>query len=209
MSGNPLVQLEKDMLANLAGVFFVSGFGALIYQVCWQRLLFTGFGVDLTSITVIISVFMLGLGVGAFFGGRIADRYSQNLILLFCAIEMLIGVFGFISYQAIHMVQQLMIAQNLLIMTLSVFILLIIPTFMMGSTLPLLTTFFNKYIGNIGESIGNLYFFNTLGASFGALATGFILFNYFSISQTLILAACLNSFIAVIIFILYGTKKYE
>ena len=72
---------EQKMLSNLAGIFFVSGFSALIYQVCWQRLLFTGFGVDLTSITVIVSVFMAGLGIGAFFGGRIADKFS-NLIYL-------------------------------------------------------------------------------------------------------------------------------
>lgn len=209
MSGSSIEQMNKDMLTNLAGLFFISGFVALIYQVCWQRLLFTGFGVDLTSITVIISIFMLGLGVGAFFGGRIADRYPQKLILLFCAIELLIGLFGFISYQAINAIQQLLIAENLLIMTLGVFVLLIIPTFMMGSTLPLLTTFFNRYIGNIGESIGSLYFFNTLGASLGALATGFILFNYLTLSQTLQLAACLNVFIALIILILYGFKKYE
>lgn len=209
MSGSSIEQINKDMLTNLGGLFFISGFSALIYQVCWQRLLFTGFGVDLTSITVIISIFMLGLGVGAFFGGRIADRYPQKLILLFCAIELLVGLFGFISYQAINAIQQLLIAENLLIMMLGVFVLLIIPTFMMGSTLPLLTTFFNRYIGNIGESIGSLYFFNTLGASLGALATGFILFNYLTLSQTLQLAACLNVFIALIILILYGFKKYE
>ena len=209
MSGSSIEQINKDMLTNLGGLFFISGCSALIYQVCWQRLLFTGFGVDLTSITVIISIFMLGLGVGAFFGGRIADRYPQKLILLFCTIELLVGLFGFISYQAINAIQQLLIAENLLIMMLGVFVLLIIPTFMMGSTLPLLTTFFNRYIGNIGESIGSLYFFNTLGASLGALATGFILFNYLTISQTLQLAACLNIFISLIILILYGFKKYE
>lgn len=209
MSGSCIEQINKDMLTNLGGLFFISGFSALIYQVCWQRLLFTGFGVDLTSITVIISIFMLGLGVGAFFGGRIADRYPQKLISVFCAIELLVGLFGFISYQAINAIQQLLIAENLLIMMLGVFVLLIIPTFMMGSTLPLLTTFFNRYIVNIGKSIGSLYFFNTLGASLGALATGFILFNYLTISQTLQLAACLNIFISLIILILYGFKKYE
>lgn len=102
-----------------------------------------------------------------------------------------------------------MVQSSLFMLTFWIFALLIIPTFMMGSTLPLLTTFFNTYIGNIGESIGSLYFYNTLGAALGALATGFILFNYLTISQTLMIAACLNIFIAMIIFILYGRKKYE
>ena len=69
-------QTQQAMLSSLAGIFFISGFSALIYQICWQRLLFTGFGIDLTSITVIVSVFMAGLGIGAFFGGRIADRFT-------------------------------------------------------------------------------------------------------------------------------------
>ena len=84
------------MLSGLAAIFFISGFSALIYQVCWQRLLFTGFGVDLTSITVIVSVFMAGLGVGAYFGGRIADKFSARLLIIFCLVELGIGCFGFI-----------------------------------------------------------------------------------------------------------------
>ena len=85
------------MLSGLAAIFFISGFSALIYQVCWQRLLFTGFGVDLTSITVIVSVFMAGLGVGAYFGGRIADKFRTRLLIIFCLIELGIGCFGFVS----------------------------------------------------------------------------------------------------------------
>lgn len=61
------------MLVGLSSIFFVSGFSALVYQVSWQRILFTNIGIDLASITVVISVFMAGLGVGAYFGGRIAD----------------------------------------------------------------------------------------------------------------------------------------
>lgn len=202
MSRNSL----KNMLANLVALFFISGFSALIYQVSWQRLLFTGFGVDLTSITVIISIFMLGLGIGAFFGGRIADRFPKKIILLFCCIELLIGIFGFMSYSAIHWLQEIMIHSSMFIMIFGVFLLLLIPTFLMGSTLPLLTAFFNHHISNIGESIGQLYFYNTLGAAMGALSTGFILFNFLTLSQTLMLAASFNILISLSIFMLYGRK---
>ena len=202
MSRNSL----KNMLANLVALFFISGFSALIYQVSWQRLLFTGFGVDLTSITVIISIFMLGLGIGAFFGGLIADRFPKKIILLFCCIELLIGIFGFMSYSAIHWLQEIMIHSSMFIMIFGVFLLLLIPTFLMGSTLPLLTAFFNHHISNIGESIGQLYFYNTLGAAMGALSTGFILFNFLTLSQTLMLVAIFNILISLSIFILYGRK---
>ena len=204
---NHINQKQQRLLANLAAIFFISGFSALVYQVSWQRLLFTGFGVDLTSITLIISVFMMGLGVGAFFGGRIADRFSHNIILIFCMVELLIGVFGLLSYNLILGLQSILVHSSLPILAIFTFFLLLLPTFLMGLTLPLLTGFFNQFIGNIGQSIGTLYFYNTLGAAIGALATGFILFNHLTLSQTIQLAAVGNMMIAGLIFILYGRNN--
>lgn len=197
------------MLSGLAAIFFISGFSALIYQVCWQRLLFTGFGVDLTSITVIVSVFMAGLGVGAYFGGRIADKFRTRLLIIFCLIELGIGCFGFVSANLILLVQDALVQSGLAILTFATFLLLIFPTFLMGATLPILTSFFNRYIANVGESIGTLYFYNTFGAAMGALTTGFILFNYLTLSQTIYLAASLNIFIAAVIFAIYGRKNND
>lgn len=204
-----MIKKTEEMLSGLAAIFFISGFSALIYQVCWQRLLFTGFGVDLTSITVIVSVFMAGLGVGAYFGGRIADKFSQKLLLIFCFVELGIGCFGYASASLIHFMQDIFIQSNLLTLTCVTFLLLIFPTFLMGATLPILTSFFNRYIANVGESIGTLYFYNTLGAAIGALSTGFILFNYLTLSQTIYLAASLNIAISMIIFLTYGRDSYE
>ena len=199
----------QAMLSGLAAIFFISGFSALIYQVCWQRLLFTGFGVDLTSITVIVSVFMAGLGVGAYFGGRIADKFRTRLLIIFCLIELGIGCFGFVSANLILLVQDALVQSGLAILTFATFLLLIFPTFLMGATLPILTSFFNRYIANVGESIGTLYFYNTFGAAMGALTTGFILFNYLTLSQTIYLAASLNIFIAAVIFAIYGRKNND
>ena len=199
----------QEMLSGLAAIFFISGFSALIYQVCWQRLLFTGFGVDLTSITVIVSVFMAGLGVGAYFGGRIADKFSTRLLIIFFFFFFGIGCFGFLSANLILLVQDALVQSGLVILTFATFLLLIFPTFLMGATLPILTSFFNRYIANVGESIGTLYFYNTLGAAMGALTTGFILFNYLTLSQTIYLAASLNIFIAAVIFAIYGRKNHD
>ncbi|MGE6474813.1 fused MFS/spermidine synthase [Psychrobacter sp. NPDC078631] len=195
---------QQVLLSNLAAIFFISGFSALIYQVSWQRLLFTGFGVDLTSITLIISVFMMGLGIGAFFGGRIADKFPNNIILIFCMVEMLIGIFGLASYHLILSLQSVLAHASLPLLAVFTFFLLLLPTFLMGLTLPLLTGYFNQFIDNIGQSIGTLYFYNTLGAAIGALATGFILFNYLTLSQAIQVAAVFNMMIASTIFILYG-----
>lgn len=203
------MEMEKQtqiMLKKLALIFFMSGLAALIYQVSWQRLLFTNIGVDLTSITVVISVFMVGLGVGAYFGGRIADQFSSRIILIFCLSELLIGLFGLMSYHLILWLGEQLIYANLIEVAMANFALLLLPTFMMGSTLPLLTCFFNQKIHNIGESIGTLYFYNTLGAAAGSLATGFFLYNFLTLSQTIYLAACVNILISVWVFKKYGRE---
>ena len=198
---------QTNMLGILAIIFFLSGMAALIYQVTWQRLLFTGFGVDITSITVIISIFMIGLGVGAYYGGRIADFYSKRILWIFCLFELLIGLFGAMSYWLITWLGQVLLHAGLWGVALGNLILLLLPTFLMGSTLPLLTCFFNQYIENIGESIGLLYFINTMGAAFGSVLCGFILFNYLTIPQTLCLAASVNLLISCSVFILYVRKS--
>lgn len=195
------------MLRNVAGVFFISGFSALIYQIAWQRLLFTSFGVDLTSITIIISIFMAGLGIGAFFGGRIADLAPSKTLVIFCLFEALIFAHGLISVHVIGLINTLSVYMNDLGVMACIFIALLPPTFLMGATLPLLTAFFNQRIKNIGHSIGTLYFANTLGAACGALATGFFFFSVLGLKNTILIACGLNLFISVTIFLMYGMKK--
>ena len=63
-------------LAFALGLFFVSGFAALLYQVIWQRLLVIFLGADIYSITIIVGAFMAGLGIGNLAGGHIADRLT-------------------------------------------------------------------------------------------------------------------------------------
>lgn len=184
----------------------MSGFAALIYQIAWQRMLFTAFGVDLESITIIIAVFMAGLGIGAYFGGRIADKFPKHIILLFALTEIGIGIFGFTSPTLIELTKNLFLHSSIITIAFSNFVLLLFPTFLMGSTLPLLTQYLNQHFDNIGNNIGWLYFTNTLGAAFACITTGFFLFNYLTITQVIYLAAIINCLVATIIFLKYRKR---
>lgn len=195
--------MNPQTLRNLGIIFYLSGLAALIYQVSWQRLLFTGIGIDLTSVTLIVSIFMVGLGFGAYFGGRIADRFSHRILWIFCLFEAMIGVFGLLSYELILVVQSALVDVSRLEVAFWNFVLLLLPTFMMGATLPLLTCFFNQYLSNIGASIGALYFVNTAGAATGSLLTGSFFYHYLTLSQTIMLAALINLGIAGFIFYRY------
>ncbi|SUC09830.1 spermidine synthase [Pasteurella canis] len=195
--------MKNGNLNIIKTIFFLSGFAALIYQIAWQRLLFTAFGVDLESITIIIAVFMAGLGIGAYCGGRIADKYPQKIVLIFALAELGIGAFGFASPTLIELVKNIFLYSNISTIALANFLLLLFPTFLMGSTLPLLTQHLNRYVDNIGNNIGWLYFVNTLGASSACIMTGFFLFSYFDLEQVIYIAGAINSFIAFVIFLLY------
>ena len=77
--------------AGLLTLFLFSGIAALIYQISWQRMLFAALGSDIESITIIISNFMVGLGIGAVLGGIVADRHPGHALRIFWIIEMAIG----------------------------------------------------------------------------------------------------------------------
>src|SRR5207244_12892318 len=76
-------------------VFFVSGFAALLYQVIWQRLLVFFSGADVYAVTLIVTTFMAGLGLGNLGGGYVADRFSRRTnLVMFIAAELAIMIFG-------------------------------------------------------------------------------------------------------------------
>src|ERR1044071_2068130 len=83
-------------------LFFVSGFPALLYQIVWQRTLFAIYGVNIESVTVVVSAFMLGLGLGSLAGGRISRSPSAPLLLMFGGIELAIAAFGLGSLRIFH-----------------------------------------------------------------------------------------------------------
>src|ERR1700712_763392 len=78
----------------LCVLFFFSGFPALIYQLTWQRQLFRIFGVNTESVTIVVTAFMLGLGLGSLAGGWLSKYVGNRLLPLLAAIEILTAAFG-------------------------------------------------------------------------------------------------------------------
>src|SRR3954465_12648010 len=78
----------------LCVLFCFSGFPALIYQLTWQRALFRIFGVNIESVTIVVTAFMLGLGFGSIVGGWLSKHRAIALLPLLAAIELATGAFG-------------------------------------------------------------------------------------------------------------------
>jgi spermidine synthase len=184
----------------VAFLFFLSGFAALIYQVAWQRLLVVFAGGDVLAITLIVTAFMAGLGTGSGVGGVLADRLTarQNL-LLFGAAEALIAAFGLASkplfYDLLY-VKLGGIADSRVLTALVLLLALLIPTFLMGMSLPLLARALIRDLPQAAVKTGRLYGVNTLGAATGALVTTWILLPRLGIAGAIHQAALLNGLCA-------------
>src|SRR5271167_4083290 len=85
-------------------LFFLSGFPALIYQIVWQRSLFTIYGVNIESVTMVVTAFMLGLGLGSLLGGFVSTLSGIPLLAAFGLAELGTGVFGLVSLRLFHWV---------------------------------------------------------------------------------------------------------
>lgn len=166
----------------------------------WQRLLTVYYGVGAVSITLIISIYMAGLGLGALWGGQISERIKRRLEL-YCLVELILGVFGIASPYLLDALGKSTAGSPYPLTCIYLSLYLLFPTILMGSTLPLLTKIFNQYINDYFQTVSYLYFINTLGAALGAVFTSYFLISFWGLDTAVYFAAALNIFMAACIYI--------
>ena len=188
ISGRP-----RALDLGIFSVFFLSGAAALVYQLIWQRVLFALYGLDTTSVTIVVTAFMLGLGVGSLVGGALSRAYPGAALPLFAAFELGIGAFGFFSLSIFEGVASFTTEVGHLGTGVAAFLLVLFPTTLMGATLPLLVGHATRKSRNVGRSVGNLYFVNTLGAALGSLMAARFLLGWVGLAFAVKLAAFLNA----------------
>jgi spermidine synthase len=189
-------------------LFFLSGATGLVYELLWVRVLYQTFGSTIHSVTTVVVAYMAGLGLGAWFLGRRVDRHRRPAAL-YGWLEVAIGVFGVCSPLVLGLAHRLYLsiagAANLgtgtsvaLRFGLAALVLLI-PTTLMGGTLPVLTrAFMGEDRARLRPSLGRLYGLNTLGAVAGTALAGFFLIEFVGVRSSLWLTAALNIAIGVI-----------
>ena len=190
--------------------FFLSGLTGLIYEILWTRMIVKVIGSAPFAVSIILTVFMGGLGLGSFLASRTIDRIQapNQLLRIYALLELVIGFYGVILPGLIIISKPLYsFLYNELFhyfLIYSVFtlvgciILLIIPVICMGATLPILCRFYVEQLGHLGTRAGLLYALNTIGAALGALLCGFWLITFFGVWGTLFFAVLLNGIIGVV-----------
>lgn len=187
------ISLARSTPFALYLFFFVSGFPALLYQIVWQRALFTLYGVNVESVTMVVSAFMVGLGLGSLLGGRISRSQHLPLLRVFGVVELLIASYGIVSLRVFHRAADFTAGSAPLQTGITAFGLVVVPTVLMGSTLPILVTYAVHLSRNVGTSVGALYAANTLGSAAACFSAGVFLMRWLGESKSVMLAAGLNA----------------
>ncbi len=190
-------------------LFALSGFSSLVYQIVWLRLAFKSFGIITPVLSVVVSVFMLGLALGSWKAGAVADRWARRTrrspIYLYAAAEALIGLSALVvpliftaGYNSLLRTGEIDSA-SYLAYSAGVLVVAMLPACIaMGATFPLMLAFTSGVRLDEKNRFSFLYVGNVLGASAGAAATPLVLVESFGFNGTLLFAATINFLIALV-----------
>ena len=183
-------------------IFILSGAAGLVYELIWVRQLHQFFGSTIHSVTTVVAAYMGGLGLGAYVLGRRADRQA-NPAALYGVLELAIGVFGLLSPWVMRGIGAgyLALARGLApglwvgtgIKFLFAFVVLLVPTFLMGGTLPVLTRAFARDRSDeLRGELALFYGLNTVGGVLGCLGAGYLLIEFVGLRSSLLATGAVN-----------------
>ncbi len=187
--------------------FFTSGFCGLAYQVIWTRLAFASFGVITPVLSVVISVFMLGLSVGSWAAGRfispLVKKTGLSAALFYAATEFVIGLGAFGVPRLFAIGERLLLSSGesnslqYLVLSAPVLAVSILPwCLFMGATFPVMMAYIHERDDRETDSFSYLYVANVLGAMCGTFLTAVVFIELMGFQGTLQLAAAGNFGIA-------------
>jgi spermidine synthase len=203
-------QLNRPPLNRPPWIYFLflfSGVASLIYQVVWVRMLTLVFGHTIYSVSIVLSAFMAGLGLGCYLWGKTIDK-TENPLLIYGKIEILIGISAALLsillsnfspiYAWLHQWFPDIFFIAAFLKAVLAFTLVLIPTIFMGATLPVMCKYFATEDANLGQQVSYLYSINTLGAAAGCLFAGYFLIGFFGVLETALVAGGINLLIGLV-----------
>jgi spermidine synthase len=196
--------------------FFLSGIAGLVYEVVWARLLERVMGASVYSITTVLTVYMAGLALGSFLAGKFIDRRDDPL-RVYGILEGAIGVYCLLVpaivtatipiYRAAYQSFEAGFHTFSFVRFLISGLVLLVPTTLMGATLPVLSRYMARRFERVGKTVGGLYAFNTFGAVVGSFAAGFILMPALGMAGTIVAAAAINIVVCGLVLMLWRQER--
>ena len=200
----------------LSLVFILSGAAGLIYESIWTRYLGLFVGHGAYAQIIVLTIFLGGMSVGAFFVGRVSEKLRDPLAT-YAFIELAIGIIGLLFHDIFvattngaydHLFPSLAGSPHtVVIVKWTIASLLILPqSILLGATFPLMSAGVLRIVPKKpGSVLAQLYFANSLGGAFGVLIAGFWLLNWGGLPLTLDVAAVVN---LVVFLIALGVARF-
>ncbi|MFC1714497.1 fused MFS/spermidine synthase [Candidatus Poribacteria bacterium] len=195
--------------------FGLSGFAALAYEVIWARVLSMILGTTVYAFSIMLTSFLCGLALGSFILGRFIDK-RRHLIPIFGGLQIAIGCFGVLSVFTFSKLPFLFLKMFAIlgnswrdftfIQFVLVFLIMLVPTTLMGAMFPLVSRIYTRQIKRLGRSIGDVYSANTVGSILGSVAAGFFLIPLIGLQNSIKLIASINVLIGLSVLISSGVR---
>ncbi|HXQ71171.1 MAG TPA: fused MFS/spermidine synthase, partial [Pyrinomonadaceae bacterium] len=192
------------LLVPLCGCFVLSGATGLIYEILWARMLGLVFGATTLAVSTVLAAFMGGLALGSALAGWLAPRIKKP-VSAYGVMEIAIAIYALLVpflFSAVDDLYAYIWRPGFFKFTLLRFalssLLLLVPTTLMGATLPVLSAALLRASGRDSNSVTRLYACNLVGAIVGTLAAGFVLLPAFGVRMTIVIAASINILVGVI-----------
>jgi spermidine synthase len=180
---------------------FVSGLAGLVYEIVWTRYLGLFLGHTSYAVVAVLVAFMGGLALGNAWLGQRADR-SQRPLAFYAWLEVGVGAYAlaFPTYYSLCEGLYLSLARHgqpgsvtlLVLKFLFSLLTILLPTVLMGGTLPVLTRLVTRSLGELREKVAALYFINSAGAVAGCLVADYWLVPALGLQATVWIGAALN-----------------
>jgi spermidine synthase len=201
------------MRAVILAGFFLSGASGLVLEMLWTRMLTLVFGSTTLAVSTVLTAFMGGLGLGSYLAGKFADRL-KNPARAYALVEASVGLYALLVpwvisfYPGLNRWLWSAFGDRYALLSVLRFVasagLLIVPTTLMGATLPILARHFVRHpweLRRAGLRIGSLYAVNLFGAVTGSFFAGFVFLPSIGLRWTNVTAAAFNLTLAAAILI--------
>src|SRR5271157_1821172 len=193
-------------------LFLVSGISGLIYEVVWLRMLTRITGVTIYATATVLAAFMSGLAMGSFLFGRFVDR-REDALRIYAVLELLVACSALLvpllfatcvpMYRYAYEISGESMVTGTVIRGITSFLSLLVPTTIMGGTLPVLTSCLVKRDNVFGRNFSILYGLNTLGAVCGVVMSGFVTIGELGEWNTIYIGVAINLLVAVMAYTVY------
>ncbi|MBI5187991.1 MAG: fused MFS/spermidine synthase [Nitrospirae bacterium] len=186
-------------------ITFIASFCILVIEIVAGRILAPFVGVSLYTWTSIIGVVLTGISIGAYLGGRLADRFPKRKtlgwLLLLSGIAAL-SIAPVTNLIASHTFPVSLMWRILLVTTIIFFV----PSCLLGMISPVVVKLAIQNLDRVGNVVGKIYAFSTLGSILGTFAAGFFLILWMGTRNIILMMGVILILTAVFLGSLFKAK---